>query len=78
MWNTWERGEKFTRFWWESPKEGDHLEDGGINGRIGLEWIFGRLAGGGLWSGFTWLRIGTGSCECGDELMGSGTTELVS
>jgi hypothetical protein len=35
---------------------------------------------GGVWSGFTWLRIGTGGagcCECGDEPSGSGATELV-
>jgi hypothetical protein len=33
---------------------------------------------GGVWSGFTWLRIGTiGCCECGDEPSGSGATELV-
>jgi hypothetical protein len=25
---------------------------------LGLEWILGRLAGA-LWSGITWLRIGT-------------------
>jgi hypothetical protein len=24
--------EMFTRFWWECPKEGDHLEDRGIDG----------------------------------------------
>jgi hypothetical protein len=27
MRHAWEGGEKCTRFWWESPKEGDHLED---------------------------------------------------
>jgi hypothetical protein len=34
---------------------------------------------GGVWSGFTWLRIGSlaGCCECGDEPTGSGATELV-
>jgi hypothetical protein len=33
------------------PKERDHLEDRGIDGRMGLHWILGRLAvgvGGGL------------------------------
>jgi hypothetical protein len=41
---SWERREKCTRFWWESPKETDHLEDQGIGGKMGSEWIFGRLA----------------------------------
>jgi hypothetical protein len=45
-----ERGEEFTRFWWESPKERDHLEDQGIGGKMVSEWI-----------GFNWLRIGIGS-----------------
>jgi hypothetical protein len=26
----------------------------------GIKWILGRLAGVCVWSGFTWLRIGTG------------------
>jgi hypothetical protein len=39
-----------------------------------------REIGWGVWSGFTWFRIGflAGSCECGDEPSGSGATELVS
>jgi hypothetical protein len=40
-----ERG-KCAGFWWESLKERDHLEDQGIDGRIGSEWVLGRLAGG--------------------------------
>jgi hypothetical protein len=40
MWHTLERAEKCTGFWWESPKETDHLEDGGVDGRVG--WILGR------------------------------------
>jgi hypothetical protein len=59
MWNTWERREKCTRCWWEIPKERDHSEDHGIDGRMGSECILGRLGGGG-WIGFDWLRIGTG------------------
>jgi hypothetical protein len=35
-----------TRFWWEIQKERDHLEDQGVDGRMGSEWIIGRLAGG--------------------------------
>jgi hypothetical protein len=51
-------GETCTRFWWESPKEKDHLKDRGVDGRMGSEWTLGRLVGG-MWSGFSWLRIGT-------------------
>jgi hypothetical protein len=50
---------KCTTFWWESLKERDHSEDQGVDGRMSLEWILGRLAGR-VWSGFTWLRKGTG------------------
>jgi hypothetical protein len=49
---------KCTRFWWEDPKEA-HSEDLGIDGRMGSKWILGRLAGR-VWSGVTWLRVGTG------------------
>jgi hypothetical protein len=41
------------------PKERDHLKDQGIDGRMALEWILERLAGAGVWSGFSWLRSGT-------------------
>jgi hypothetical protein len=53
-----ERGETCTGFWWESPKEKDHLKDQGVGGRIGSKWNLERLVVG-VWSGFTWLRIGT-------------------
>jgi hypothetical protein len=45
---------------------------------MGSEWILGTLALG-VWIGFYWLRTGTVSacCECGDELSGSCTMELV-
>jgi hypothetical protein len=46
MWHTWEGREKCTKFWWESPKDRDHSDDQGIDGRMGSEWILGRLAGG--------------------------------
>jgi hypothetical protein len=58
MWHAWERGETCAGFLRDSPKEKDHLKDQGVDGRMGLEWDLGRLAGG-VWSGFTWLRIGT-------------------
>jgi hypothetical protein len=59
MWHACEWREKCTRFWLESPKERDHLEDQGIGGKMGSEWILGRL-GRGVWTGFDWLRTGTG------------------
>jgi hypothetical protein len=43
----------------EGSKETDHVEYLGVDGRKESEWILGRLAGG-LWNGFSWLRIGTG------------------
>jgi hypothetical protein len=34
------------------------LEDQGVDGRMGSKWTLGILVGG-VWSGFSWLRIGT-------------------
>jgi hypothetical protein len=34
-------GKKRTRFWWESLREKDPLEDQSVDGRIGLGWILG-------------------------------------
>jgi hypothetical protein len=81
MWHAWERREKCTTFWWESPKERDHLEDQGIDGKMGSEWILGRLGwvgGCGLDSTVSGQGPVAGCCECGDEPSGSCTTELVS
>jgi len=36
----WERRDMHTRFWCEDPKERDHLEDLGIDGRIILKFVF--------------------------------------
>jgi hypothetical protein len=39
-------------FWWESPKEEDHLKDQGVDGRLGSKWTLGYWLRGG-WNGFT-------------------------
>jgi hypothetical protein len=54
-----EKGEIFTGFWWGNLREREHLEIPGINGNIILRWIF-RKWDMGVWTGSSWLRIGTG------------------
>ena len=39
--------------------ERDHLGEPGVDGRIILRWIF-RKWDVGVWTGSSWLRIGTG------------------
>jgi hypothetical protein len=46
-------------FWWGYLKEGAHLNDLGLHGKITLKWIF-KNWDGEAWTGFIWLRIGTG------------------
>jgi hypothetical protein len=40
------------------PERKYHLEVQGVDERMGSKWALGRLVGG-VWGGFTWLRIGT-------------------
>jgi hypothetical protein len=51
MWHAFQRRQKCTSFWWESPKEIDYSEDQGVDGirmdlgktgLVGVDWI--RLA----------------------------------
>jgi hypothetical protein len=53
---------KCTGFWWRNQNERDHLEDRGIDGRMGSEWILRRLAGG-----VEWMQLAQDR-ECGGHL----------
>jgi hypothetical protein len=51
-------GDKYTGFWWENLREGDHFGDPGVDGKITLKLIF-RKWDGKAWTGLLRLRIGT-------------------
>jgi len=51
--------EAYTGFWWGNMKERGHLGDQGVDGTIILRLIF-RKWGLGVWTGSSWLIIGTG------------------
>jgi hypothetical protein len=70
------RGEESAQsFVGKVPKESDHSEDRGVDGRLGSKWILGRLTGGG---GCRVDPVGSGQvpvagcCEYVDEPSGSG------
>ena len=53
------RVEVHTEFLWGNLREGNHLEDRRVDGRIILKWILEKLDRG-AWTGSILLRIGTG------------------
>jgi hypothetical protein len=59
MWHVWERREGCTGCWWGNLRERDHWGDPDVDGRIILKWMFRKLEGV-VWTGWSWLRIGTG------------------
>jgi hypothetical protein len=58
-WNVWGRGEVLIGFWWGNLREGDHLEDPGVDERIILIWVFENWFEEAC-TGLRWLRIRTG------------------
>jgi hypothetical protein len=53
MWHTWERREKCTGVWWESPKERDDLEDQGVKWEDGIRMDLREIGLGGV----DWIRL---------------------
>jgi len=53
------REQVYTGFRWGNLRERDHLGDPGVDGFIILRWMV-REWDVGLWTGWSWLRIGTG------------------
>jgi len=48
-----------------------HLEDQDVDGRIILKWIFRKWDGSMDWIDLAKQRQVVGSCECGNEPLGS-------
>jgi hypothetical protein len=45
-------GEVHTEFWWGDLREGSHLKELSVDGKIILKWIFKK------WDGKTWTPVG--------------------
>jgi len=64
MYSIWERGVAYTGVWWGNLRERDYLGDLGVDGKIILSCIF-RKWDVGVWTEWSWLRIGTGGGHVG-------------
>jgi len=51
--------ERCIELWWGNLREGDHVEDIDVDGRIILKWIVKKWACEAR-TALIWLRIGTG------------------
>jgi hypothetical protein len=56
---TYRRQERCIQSFGENLRKGEPLEDLGVDGRKLLKWILNK-GGGEAWTGYIWLRIGTG------------------
>jgi len=59
MYHVWGKGEVHRGLWRGEVREGDHLEDPRVDGRIIFKWIFKEWDGARI--GMVWLRIWRGS-----------------
>ena len=50
---------RITGFWWGNVRVRERLGDLDVDGKIILRWIF-RQWNVGVWTGSSWLKIGTG------------------
>jgi hypothetical protein len=71
MWLVWEKGEEHTGFWWWDLRERPHLEDLDADGNIILNWSYRSGMEHGLVSSDPGYGDVAGSCECGNEPLGS-------
>jgi hypothetical protein len=55
-----EEREWFTGCWWGNVRERGRWGDPDVDGSIILRWMFRKLGGGVVGTGWSWLRIRTG------------------
>jgi hypothetical protein len=53
MWHACERRETCKGFWWASQKKEEHLQDQGVDGRMGSNWTLVRF----VWGVLEWIHL---------------------